>query len=286
MIGVLMLIYDYLDKRDKTSLLLLVILGSFELVVGFIANIKEVSFATPLLYLVMSFIVHGRIKKVFIAALLAIMLVYISFFNVYRLFFINVRHQTPTDAINNIPRAIDTVLDNMDTPHVDNKTKSTTFLKERIETRKYITILVDGINHGVRTMDGYTLNLFFISFVPRVFWPEKPEIAIGRLFNHEFHISASSLTYIPATHLGEFYWNFKMPGVLIGMFFVGMLMAYFSKMSDLSVRVTLPRVLVLMMFIYIACVRFEVDWAQQYSNVVRAFLIIWFLDLFLRKPAR
>ncbi|BCG63744.1 MAG: hypothetical protein methR_P1472 [Methyloprofundus sp.] len=286
LIGVIMLTYHYLSKNDKSTLFILLFIGGGQLFLGFVANTKEVSFIIPVVYLIIGFISKGRINKKILVSLVALMVVYISFFNVYRLFVMQINNKTPLQAVQSLSQSIDTVLSNLNTKHVDNKKKSSSFLKERIETRKYIIILVNGIEKGVPTMDGYTLNLFFKSFIPRVFWPNKPEISIGKLFNHEFNISASKLTYIPATHLGEFYWNFKMPGVVVGMFFIGFFMAYISKMTDLSVKVTLPRVIIIMMVIYITCVRFEADWAQQYSNVVRALVIIYFLNLFLRKKVK
>lgn len=285
-LGSLMLIYLYLTKKEKSTLILLCCIAVFNLMLGFAANTKEISFLVPILYLILSFVSSGKVNKLFLSALITVMIVYTFFFGAYRLWVIQVKNQTPIEALQNFSESMATVIQNAGKKDPDNS-NDVSFLKERIETRKYLVFLVDGIeNKGVPTMDGYTLGLFFDSFVPRVFWPEKPEISIGRLFNKEFQISASPLTYIPATHIGEFYWNYKMPGVLIGMTLVGALMAFFSKMSDLSKLVTLPRMLVLLMTIYILCVRFEADWAQQYSNVVRTLASIWVLDLILRKRKR
>jgi len=284
-LGSLMLIYLYLTKKEKSTFLILAAICAFEFALGFAANTKEVSFLTPILLLILGFISTGKINKIFLVSIISVMIVYIFFFTAYRLWVIQVRNQTPLEAVENISKTIDIVVSSAGKKDIDNP-NSSTHLKERIETRKYIVILVNGIDHkGVRTMDGYTLGLFFDSFIPRVFWPDKPEISIGRLFNKEFRISESKLTYIPATHIGEFYWNYKMPGVLIGMTLVGVFMAFISKMSDLSAMVTLPRVLILMMTIYIICVRFEADWAQQYSNVVRSVISIWILDIILRKKS-
>lgn len=284
LIGVLMLIYCYLSTKKKSTLFLLIFIGIFNFCLGFVANTKEVSFATPVLFLIMSFLSTGKINKTLTFSLLILMVLYTGYFNAYRLFVIQIPERTPLEAFQNFSRSFNTVIEKRHSKHEDNIKKPFSRLKERIDTRKYIVILVDGIEKGTRTMDGYTIGLFFKSFIPRVFWPEKPEISIGRLFNKEFKISSSPLTYVPATHIGEFYWNFKMPGVVVGMIMIGIFMACISTVSNLSVKTTLPRFIIIMMTIYIVCIRFEQDWAQQYSNVVRALVIVWFLNLFLRNP--
>lgn len=285
-LGSLIIIYLYVARREFSTLMILLFMGIFDFILGFVADTKEVSFVIPALYVMLSFVLKGRVNKTFVAAIIVIAIGYTFFFNAYRLWVIQIRNQTPIEALQNIDRSIELVINNAGKKDIDNP-EAVSHLKERIETRKYIVYLVDGIeDKGIATMDGHTLWLFFQSFIPRVLWPEKPEISIGRLFNKEFHLSASPLTYIPATQLGEFYWNFKMPGVLIGMTGVGIVMAFISKMSDLSVKVTLPRILILLMTIYLICLRFEVDTAQQYSLLVRVLAFIFLLDLILRKRSR
>jgi hypothetical protein len=74
--------------------------------------------------------------------------------------------------------------------------------------------------------------------------------------------------------------------VIVGMFFIGMIMASISKMCNLSYKVTLPRLLVIMMAIYIILVRFETGLAQQYSLFVHAFVSVWFLNMFIARKTK
>jgi hypothetical protein len=57
------------------------------------------------------------------------------------------------------------------------------------------------------------------SFIPRVLWPEKPNVSQGEWFNK--YVGAAPGTSLGITAVGELYWNFAIPGVVIGMFVVG-----------------------------------------------------------------
>lgn len=59
--------------------------------------------------------------------------------------------------------------------------------------------------------------------IPRILWPDKPSIVIGREFGATFQLVNESdrETSIAISAVGEFYWNFHIPGVLIGMFLLG-----------------------------------------------------------------
>jgi hypothetical protein len=60
--------------------------------------------------------------------------------------------------------------------------------------------------------------------IPRFLWPEKPEIGIGREFGSTFRLKNpfDMETEIALSIVGEFYWNFAIPGVVIGMWLLGM----------------------------------------------------------------
>jgi hypothetical protein len=73
---------------------------------------------------------------------------------------------------------------------------------------------------------GETLLLAPISlFIPRILWPDKPTIAIGHEFARTFNLLAPGdrETFVAITPVGELYWNFQVPGVVVGMFLVGWL---------------------------------------------------------------
>jgi hypothetical protein len=71
---------------------------------------------------------------------------------------------------------------------------------------------------------GETILLTPISLlIPRVLWPSKPNIGIAREFGVTFDLvsGVDRETQIAPTIVGELYWNFNLPGVLVGMFLLG-----------------------------------------------------------------
>jgi len=71
---------------------------------------------------------------------------------------------------------------------------------------------------------GETILLTPISLlIPRVLWPSKPNIGIAREFGVTFDLvsGVDRDTQIAPTIVGELYWNFNLPGVLVGMFLLG-----------------------------------------------------------------
>ncbi len=71
---------------------------------------------------------------------------------------------------------------------------------------------------------GDTLILAPIALlIPRFVWPDKPNISIGREFGQRFRL-VNYFDYeseVAPSLLGEFYWNFGIPCVIVGMFLIG-----------------------------------------------------------------
>lgn len=70
---------------------------------------------------------------------------------------------------------------------------------------------------------GDSYHTLWTSFIPRAFWPGKPQATIGQDFGHRYALIAqdNEWTSINLPWLIEFYANFGTLGVLAGMFFVG-----------------------------------------------------------------
>jgi hypothetical protein len=73
--------------------------------------------------------------------------------------------------------------------------------------------------------NGYTYTSLIGSFVPRMLWPNKPTKVIGQAFGHRYsYLYYTNLTTsINLPFLVEFYANFGIIGVLIGMGIVGII---------------------------------------------------------------
>jgi len=98
------------------------------------------------------------------------------------------------------------------------------FLK-RLSVVTSVAAIVSDTGRWVDYRYGETLLLAPIAvFVPRFLWPDKPNISIGKEFGATFRLIGpmDSETYISPSIVGELYWNFAVPGVVFGMWLVGM----------------------------------------------------------------
>jgi len=72
---------------------------------------------------------------------------------------------------------------------------------------------------------GATFLALIYAPIPRVLWPEKPAVSIGKDISHEVYgYSQKNLAGIPPGMPAELYLNFGYPGILIGFFLTGILL--------------------------------------------------------------
>ncbi|PYX51732.1 MAG: hypothetical protein DMG76_31255 [Acidobacteria bacterium] len=72
---------------------------------------------------------------------------------------------------------------------------------------------------------GQTMQYAAYAFVPRLLWPDKPNVSRGAWFTMYLGASnreSESTSSTGITAVGELYWNFGIPGVVIGMLGIGL----------------------------------------------------------------
>ena len=282
-VGAMMLIY--LVARGYRSRLvwpLLLIVIAAEFLFGFISNSKEISFRIPVLLLVGLYYLGGRISKKLLISMLVVGVPYLLFFNAYRMITMEHEYKTPAEALTALAKNIEAVKRQTE-GRTDIVSSSLENFTERVDGKVYIDIIVAGTDSGrVPRLGGESIAWFFESFIPRFLWAEKPDISIGQLFNHEFRLSESRFTFVPTTELGELYWNFGMPGAIVGMLIIGLIFGQLGgTLLDRS-AMTVPRFVMLLMSTYFLAVRFEGNIASEYSTFIRLVILIWLADRLLR----
>lgn len=285
-IGTIMLGYALVVTRSRPLLLLVLVLLGLQMLVGFIGNTKEIAMRGLIIVAMAAFLVRGRVPKGWLAGGLVFVVFAFPIFQAYRAEVIGVRGMTRAAAAQDIGRSIALALsarDKVESGHREDY-RVPGFL-ERSALKPTMEMMIAQTGQGVEYQRGYTLALYFTGFIPRLIWPNKPDSSVGKLVNREFRVSEDPDTYISATHLGEFYWNFGWPGVVIGMFAFGFLLGFINARCDLSERATLTRLLVLITTIYATIVRFEGSFALEYIVFTRSMVIIGVLHLlFARRP--
>ena len=89
----------------------------------------------------------------------------------------------------------------------------------------YFTQIVQQSGSTVEFMQGKTFVQALEVLVPRFLYPEKPDMNIGNWTGKAFGAIAQSddVTNFSPTFIGEFYMNFGLTGVFVGMFLMGIL---------------------------------------------------------------
>jgi len=98
------------------------------------------------------------------------------------------------------------------------------FMK-RMSITTSVAAIVSDTGRWVDYRYGETLVLAPIGlFIPRFLWPEKPNLSIGKEFGATFRLigDMDRETYISPSMIGDFYWNFSIPGVVLGMWLMGL----------------------------------------------------------------
>jgi hypothetical protein len=86
------------------------------------------------------------------------------------------------------------------------------------------SVLIRDTPRAAPFLHGETIGLFFVAFVPRVIWPDKPTITIGRYITNAYGSGPDVASDTAPSLLGEFFINFGYPGIIGGMLFYGILL--------------------------------------------------------------
>ena len=71
---------------------------------------------------------------------------------------------------------------------------------------------------------GKTIAIWLLAPIPRAIWPEKPILHSGPLIGITLY--GNNRSGVPPGFVAEMYWNFALPGVLVGSLLLGLLLAY------------------------------------------------------------
>jgi oligosaccharide repeat unit polymerase len=114
-----------------------------------------------------------------------------------------------------------------DVENQDVKLSITKALEPAILTTNMIDVsktahIINAIPGKLNYEYGATLVTIFIAWIPREFWPNKPVTNVDNTIGIEVY---GASTYgsggVPPGIIAELYWNFWIPGVLIGCFLLG-----------------------------------------------------------------
>ncbi|HEY4210003.1 MAG TPA: hypothetical protein VGM84_00870 [Steroidobacteraceae bacterium] len=260
-----------------------VVLGALavQFILGFVADSKGQALSGVVIVMIAKFLVDHRIPKLWLVGALAFVLVSFPLLQANRA----VRHSTEqsrASAAENLGKAFTDALQIKDKVARGPNRVQTIF--ERISMKDGFEVIINKVGDTVDYRHGDTLIALPTAFIPRIIWPDKPMIQVGKLVARKFHPEASDEVNLSPTHLAELYWNFGWTGVAVGMPIIAALFGWIGAKCNLSRGVTLTRVLVLLVTTQIVVQGFEASIAIQYSVWLRMLAGIGILHwLFARR---
>jgi hypothetical protein len=270
-IGILLIAYAWRVRRSLYLLLLVITVVIVQVLLGFVINVKSTAMIGGILVILTFILVEGRLPLPWLVA--AVM---------YGLFvypiFVAARGEIHGKGL--ISRA--SILGNLG--HVvelaiaaENREASRgehaqSFL-ERTSVRASVQMIVQHTGVDVNFQYGHTLTPLLATFIPRIIWSGKPDVATGRVVNREFRVSEADFwdTYISPSIPGELYWNFGWPGVLIGMVVIGGALGSLGQRCNLAERKSVTNLLVVAVTIKQVIVGMEGTFSPEY--------VVWFRSL-------
>jgi hypothetical protein len=279
-LGMMLLAYALATTRNRLLLALVLTAITLDVVIGFIGDTKEIAMRGVLLVIFAKVLVGGKLPKGWLVTAAVFVLTLFPVFQAYRSEVMGVKGQSRAQAAANIWHSIELALQSREkvTAGKSDFYANPSFLG-RNDMKPAIEMLIDKMGNEAPYQDGRTLVLFVTALVPRMLWPDKPDISVGQLFNRELHLSEDPDTYISPSFVGDMYWNFGSAGVLAGMAVLGYLLGFVNRRCDMSQHRSVPRLLVLASTIYALCVRFEDGIALELIVWARTLVAIGVMNL-------
>jgi hypothetical protein len=248
-----------------------------QVVLGFASDTKSGAMLGGVLVIVTSFLVNGRVPKLWLACGVVLVIVAFPIFQAHRAITVNQQGMSNAQTARHIGSALQTALQNEKLVSSDfggaQAYHSQSFF-ERMSVKSSVDMIVKRTGNDVAYQHGYTLIPLLTSFIPRFFWPDKLDVQTGELLNEKFHVTDDSVTYISPSYLGELYWNFGWAGTILSMVLFGAMLGWINRLCDLSSRTSLTRLLIMAITIYQLCVRFEGSIAVQFAVWLRSVMAI------------
>jgi hypothetical protein len=121
------------------------------------------------------------------------------------------------------------------------------------------------------------------SFVPRVLWPDKPTKELGQAFGHRYnYIGANDFgTALNLPILVEFYVNFGIAGVILGMCLVGIIYCTLERLVNHAGQDTLHSLVGVVILIPLANI--ESDFSLGFGGLILNGVALWFVLRTIRR---
>jgi hypothetical protein len=282
-LGLVVLAYAYAREKTFKWLALVLSMVLAQIAVGFIADIKSLAMLAGILVILARTLVDNKLPKGWLLGGALFIVFAFPLFQAYRATVSGERGWNHAQALENIDKVMEMVLANRDKVMEGGagRQRTQTFF-ERSSIKANVELTVEHAGADIPFQDGGTLIGLIGSFIPRLLWPDKPDVPTGQLFNHTFMHSDDD-TYISPSHFGELYWNFGWPGIVFGMLFIGTLLGFIAARCSLASGQSVTRMLVFLTTVRYICLGFEGSISVAYVTWLRSLAVIGLLHLLLAR---
>ena len=277
-LGSLLLIYAYIVSRNKFLTVLITTMVAVDVTLGFAETSKELMIRSLVLLIVSSFLINKTVPKKWLITAAIVVTFGFSVVQAYRHEVLQLGNKSLSSALSNLSRSLEKALNSKMLAGGTAEAGGKLFVG-RTNLKSTMDLVVTQTGKTVPYQHGYTLALLMYAFVPRLLMPDKPDSSVGQLFTRAFHTSEDRNTYTSTTFMGDLYWNFGWAGLVVGMYFIGAVLGAVGAGTNLSERVTVTRLLLILITVYLLCLRFEGGIALQFTLWIRTVVLILLMHL-------
>jgi hypothetical protein len=284
-LGLVILTYWWCAWQPRGAALLLALLVLAQVAVGWVVDTKEVALAAPLIVILTRTMCVGRLPLRWLVVAAAGVAFIFPIMTAKRIIMTEDLGLTPQAAL---PRTVELLWRSINEGSAVRSGRyaqvSQTFM-ERSTLKPNVELIVRNVGKTHPYQMGSTLEPMLSALTPRILWSGRRPENSAQTFNREFQISEDPDTYISLSHLGEWYWNFGVLGVTLGMALAAAAFALVAVRCEPSAGISLTRVLIVIVTLYEVAARAEGQIEVQYVVWLRSLLFIGLLHLLFARPA-
>jgi hypothetical protein len=268
-LGILMIAYAWRTYRMPILFFAVMAIVTLQVALGFVADAKGLAMMGGILVIISIVLIDARIPKLWLVGAVVYATLVFPIFQAYRTEIHGNRGIARTAVVENFGKILALTLSAEE--RVNTGAHRAQTLLERSSGIGSVEMIFEKAGNGVPFQHGYTLTPLLATFIPKVVWPDKPDVPTGQLVNKEFHVTDGDDVYISPTTLGELYWNFGWPGVIVGMSIIGALLGWVGSRFNMGDATTVTRLLVTVVTIREIVMGFE--------GVIAASYVVWLRSL-------
>ncbi len=228
--GIALLMLTYLRHRSREALFLILLLIPPSMAFNFLGGSKA-NFLSPVAIVAVAFIVVRRriaLRWVFIAIAAVIVIYPIAEFQRRVILLNNTQGaayalKKPGEMISRISHFVGNY------EFGDYLMQGVQATSRRSDGLGILSVILRDCPSKVPFQGGWTLGYIVLSYVPRIVWADKPDMSTGLWVTANFGGGPGIESHTAPTWIGELYFNFGWPGIVIGMLIMGAYMRFLHE---------------------------------------------------------